>query len=129
MKRTIGPWLVFLVLGGALGFARYGGMLSSHYLSYSVKYGAFVVLGMHIILVLHAFKESVFQGILSLLVPLYSFYFLFVISDAFYLRAVFAGILVGIGQDSAFVWQDWIMTIIRTVTSWIQSGGGDVQRF
>jgi hypothetical protein len=70
-----------------------------------------------------AFSDTVFQGILCLLVPFYSYYYLFFISDAFMVRAVAGGLLVGIAQDSMFVFQREAIRIITTVNDWIAAGG------
>ena len=42
-------------------------------------------------------------GVLALLVPLYSFYWLFIVSDAFLFRAIVAGIFVGADSMSRAV--------------------------
>jgi hypothetical protein len=91
-----------------------------------IKYGPYAVLVLHVTLVLMAFQDAVFQGILCLLVPLYSFYWLFMVTDQFMMRAVVAGILVGVGQDSVAFYQVVMNDTYRVVSTWIKSGGGDV---
>ena len=65
-------------------------------------------------------------GILALLVPCYSFYWLFIVSDAFLIRAIVAGLFVGIGLDSLAFYQQFINEHAGQVRDWIASGGGKV---
>lgn len=123
MKRSWVSWLVFVVFGGIMGFLRYGKVLPGAYLSMLKTYGPWVVLGVYVCLVLFAFKDTVYQGILCVLVPLYAFYYLFMLSDAFLVRALVAGLLVGVGQDSAIFYQDHLTQIVDAVRRWIASGG------
>jgi len=63
------------------------------------EYGPFILLALHIVIVwlpssIPSFMES------SCPDSPYPYYFLFALSDEFYLRAVVGGFLVGIGQDS-----------------------------
>ena len=90
------------------------------------RYGPYALLVLHVTLVLMAFQDAMFQGILCLLVPLYSFYWLFMVTDLFMMRAVTAGILVGVGMDSVAFYQDLLNDTYRVVSKWIRSGGGDV---
>lgn len=106
-----------------MGFLRYGKVLPGAYLSMLKTYGPWVVLGVYVCLVLFAFKDTVYQGILCVLVPLYAFYYLFMLSDAFLVRALVAGLLVGVGQDSAIFYQDHLTQIVDAVRRWIASGG------
>lgn len=124
MRNAKLSWLVFVLLGAAMGFLRYGGKIGASELDIMFQYGPWLMLVVHIVLVLMAFQDSVYDGILSLLIPLYSFYWLFVVSDAFLLRAVVAGLLAGVGQDSLAFYQEHFGTIIRVGKDWIQSGGG-----
>jgi len=123
MKRYWGSWLVFLAVGGIMGALRYGNFLPADYLSMLRDYGPWVILGVYVCLILFAFKDTVYQGVLALLIPLYPFYYLFMISDAFYIRALVAGLLVGLGQDSAVFLQAHLTDIVDTVRGWIASGG------
>jgi hypothetical protein len=117
-------WLAFLILGGGMWYARYGHGLPQPYAAWLPLYGPYVVIVIHIIITLTAFQDTVFQGILCVLIPLYSFYYLFLISDAFFLRAIAAGLLVGIGQDSAIFFQRVANEVINNVNAWIAAGGG-----
>jgi uncharacterized MnhB-related membrane protein len=112
------------VLGSISGFFRYGGGLSGTETQFLKEYGIFMLLAVHIFIVLKAFKDSIFSGVLSLLVPFYSFYYLFFISDDFILRAVVGALLLGVGQDSVTDFNHIALKVVKGVDGWIQSGGG-----
>lgn len=122
-KNATLSWVIFLVLGAAMWAIRYGHYVPQNYVEMLTKYGPYAVAGIHVILLLMAFQDSVYQGILSLLIPLYTFYWLFVISDSFVFRAIVAGLLVGIGQDSAAFYNALVIEYSGTVRTWIESGG------
>jgi len=127
VRSVKGSWLVFILLGAGMWFLRYGDILSREHLGMLKDYGPYLLLVIHVILVLMAFQDAVFQGILCLFIPLYSFYWLFIVTDAFLLRAIVAALCVGIGQDSVMFYQDVLNDVFRTVTDWIKSGGGEVR--
>ena len=116
-------WLVFIVIGGIAGGLRYSGLVPPSILAQAVIYEVLVVVVLHIFVVLKAFQDSVFQGVLCVLLPPYSIYYLFSAADTFFLRAVVAGLLIGIGQDSGTLFHGWSITAIDSVNAWISSGG------
>ena len=126
MRNAKLSWVVFVLVAVVMYFLRYGHLLSNEHHRMLVDYGPYSLLVLHLTLLIMAFQDSIYQGILALLVPLYSFYWLFIISDAFLLRAIVAGLLVGIGIDSLAFYQVWFNEIVRVVKIWIESGGGDV---
>ena len=93
-------WVVFVLLGAGMYVRRYMDVLSTSHLRTLIKVGPYILLVIHIGLVLMAMKDAIFQGILCLLIPGYSFYWLYLIFDNFMVRAIVAGLLVGIGLDS-----------------------------
>ena len=112
--------VIFVVLGTAAGLCRYGGILPQRYLDFWRLEAIWVFLAFHILILLKAIKESVFQAILCLLVPGYSLYFVFLRCDDFYLRAVVAALLIGGGQDGLELfteyWQEaiaWVDYMLR----------------
>ncbi|NQU40456.1 MAG: hypothetical protein HQ523_10925 [Lentisphaerae bacterium] len=115
--------LCFMLLATAMAYARYFEGVSPSTLQTIRIYGPYVALAMHVVIMLAAFKDSVFQGILCLLVPGYSFFYLFLVSDNFWMRAVVGGLLVGIAQDSALFYRDVGLNIYEAVTRYIASGG------
>ena len=119
----IGSWVVFLVLGGLMGWLRYGHVLEPQYMQWLKDASPVVLLILHIVIILAAFKQSVFQGVLGVLIPPYPYYFLFAASDAFFLRAFVAGLLVGIGQDAFSFVGYYTKFIYDLVTGYIAKGG------
>lgn len=123
MTHLLWSTIIFFILGGTMGYLRYcDGFLAQNTALISL-YGPIVVITMHLTIIVKAFKDSVFQGTLCLLVPFYSLYYLFGVSDDFYMRAIVGGLLIGIGQDSFIVFNDEAQHIIKVVNDWIASGG------
>ncbi len=119
---------IFVVLGGGMGYLRYGGnVLPPDILDMSIEYSWIVFLVFHAFVVLKSMTDNMLQGILCLLVPGYSLFYLFTISDNFYLRAVLAGLLVGIGQDTAAQLSAHAAVISGIVKGFIAGGGGDIR--
>jgi hypothetical protein len=116
-------WAVFLVLGGSIAFLRYGGGLSEAHIEAAVPFAAIMLIGFHLIVILKAFEDSVYQGILCLLIPMYSVYYMACVSDAVYLRAILGAGLIGTAQDGIFVLQTEFFTLCEAVRNWIGSGG------
>ncbi len=124
-KQTgvIWSWVCFLLLALLMASIRFLNILPSDYTELLKTYGPYAALGMHVVIVLMAFKDTVFQGILCLLIPGYSVFYLFFVSDNFWTRALFGGLLVGIGLDSALFYKEVAADIYRTVSNYIASGG------
>lgn len=118
-------WIIFIVLAGSMAYLRYGGgyLGTPEGMSMTIQYGPYVVGIFHLFIVLKAFKDSVFQGILCLLVPFYSFYYIFGVSDDFYSRAIIGGVLVGIGQESFLEINRQAQEYISVINRWIARGG------
>lgn len=126
-KHHLYSWLVFFALGGLMFFLRYRGGLSEPNLAMMKQYGPWVLLAVYYTVALLAFKDTVFQGILCFLIPLYPFYYLYMVSDSFYLRAVVLGLLIGLGQDSAVVYLEWWKGIFAYVQNFLATGGGNIR--
>jgi hypothetical protein len=123
MQNLVASWIVFFVVGGITGFLRYGDALSPQHLNMMRDYGIWVVMIVYVMVVLAAYKDSVFQGILSTLIPFYGFYWLFMVTDIFMMRAVVGGLLVGLGQDYCVWCNEIAQSTIQKVHAWISSGG------
>lgn len=124
--RVVHHWYalaLFVVFGGAMGYLRYGGALDAGRMELLHTYAAPAAIVLHLLIVLKAFEDQVFQGILCLLVPFYSLYYLFAVSDAVYIRALVGGVLVGIAQDAAEVIQTEFFRICEFIRAWIARGG------
>ena len=78
---------------------------------------------LQILIVLKAFQDSVLQGILCLLIPGYSFVYLFFMSDDFYARAVLGGLLIGMAKDSYLFYEQYALTLYNAINAWLASGG------
>lgn len=117
-------WIVLILLAPAMGAMRYGGFIPDQYIQYSREYAWLVVLAFHFIITIRAFTDSVFGGILCLLVPAYSLYYLLVVSDEFVFRGIVVAVLVGVGQDSAVSFQEKILQLCAFVNHWIMTQGG-----
>ncbi len=103
-------------------YLRYGGGLKGADLESFRNYGTWIILGAYVLLVILAFKDTVFQGILALLLPGYPIYWLFLVSDLFMLRAILAGMMVGFGADFAILAQAWLNERVSSGQEWIESG-------
>ena len=121
---VVASWIIFVVLGGIMGVLRYGDVGAATTFIKGSHFGLILILIMHVVIILKAFRDSVFQGVLCFLIPFYSLYYIIVVSDDFILRACVAGGLVGIGQDSAVLFQQTASRTIESVHQWIAAGGG-----
>jgi hypothetical protein len=96
------PWLVFGVLATVFAWVRYSpGVLPQHQLDLLIRGGVWALAFLHLSIVASAFSDESLQGVLCLLIPGYSLYYLFVQSDQFMVRAVAAALIVGFGWDTA----------------------------
>ncbi len=120
---VIGSWLCFVVIAALMASIRFLNIMPDDYLDMLQTYGPYAALLMHVVIMLMAFKDTVFQGILCLLVPGYSLFYIFLVSDNFWARALMGGLLVGIGLDSALFFKEVAGTVYRTVSDYIASGG------
>jgi hypothetical protein len=116
-------WGVFLILGGLCAWARFGNLLPPDYHEMLKTWGPAVALFFHVVVVVKAFEDSVFYGSLCLLLPPYTFFYLFSICDIFILRALYMGVLAGVGMDTFFALKKLSIEVYITFNSWILSGG------
>ncbi len=118
---------LFVALGGGMGYLRYGGILRPDILVLMAEYSWIAFAVFHLMIVAKAMTDSMLHGILSLLVPGYALFYIFTVSDDFYLRAILAGVLVGIGQDAAYTINIFVLDITSIVNGFIAGGGGDIR--
>jgi DNA-directed RNA polymerase subunit M/transcription elongation factor TFIIS len=123
VSQVIIAWAVFLALGTAMYFLRYRGLLEYNQLQMLITFSPLVIAAFQILIVLKAFQDSVLQGILCLLIPGYSFVYLFFMSDDFYARAVLGGLLVGMAKDSYLFYEQYALTVYNAINAWLASGG------
>ncbi len=117
-NHSLASSLIFVVLAGICGGLRYGNFMPG-IVDLVKVYGPWIIIVMHVTIVLKAFKDNMFTGVMCTIIPGYSFYYLFFAGDDFYTRAIFGGILVGIGYDSGLVINDWAQEGIAYVTDLI----------
>lgn len=115
-------WGVFLVLGGLCAWARFGNLLPPVYQDMLKTWGPVAALFFHVVVLFKAFDDSVFYGSLCLLLPPYTFYYLFAICDIFVLRALYMGVLAGVGMDTFFAVKRLSIEVYIAVSSWIIYG-------
>lgn len=108
--------IVFIVLGAALLFMRF-----FHSPALLKEYGVWVVAFAYLAIIIASIKDNMFDALLCLVVPLYAFYYLFMVSSAVYLRAVVGAILIAFGYDFAVFIQIKSGVAINSVNTWIRS--------
>lgn len=116
-------WMLFVLLAAGMGYARYGGALQEAHFKLLQEKGIYLFLGLYLMVVLLAYKDSIFQGILCTLIPGYALFYLFFISDDFYMRAIVAGAMVGVGQDSGLIIKEWSIEVYNLVSKFIATQG------
>ncbi len=121
--ERFGCWVAFAGLTALFYALRHRVPLSPEQVSWLLQGGIFGILFFHVVIVLHAFGDDAFQGVLCALIPGYSFYYLFTLADAFYLRALVAALLIVFGWDAARAAGRLASTVYRQTTNWINTAG------
>lgn len=114
------PWLVFFVLLMAFGWLRHvPGALAPDILPMFIQGGVWAILLMHIAVVLLAFGDDVFSGVLCFIIPGYTIYYLFTQADQILLRGLVAALLIVFGMDfvvsAGIFWNE----VSYTISQWI----------
>ena len=122
-KFTMYSWLLFLVIGAVAWFVRHSGSNEDAL----VTGGLFLCGCLNLAIVLLAFKDDVFQGMLCLFIPGYFLYYLLFVSDSFFVRALIAGVFVGFGLDYATWVYENFRHALGSFSSFVNSGGGAIQ--
>ncbi len=110
-------WLLFFVLGGFMGALRYGGFLNLQPLL--TAYGPWAILFFHVVVILLAFDEDFFTGVLCILVPGFSLYYLVARAGRPFLTALVFGLLVGVGEDTYALVKEFSMETYENITDLI----------
>jgi hypothetical protein len=114
------PWLLFIVLSLILSWLRYWpGALQTDILSALISGGVWVLLFIHITVVCYAFGDDAFYGILCLIIPGYSLYYLFIQADQMILRSTMAALIIAFGWDAILAAQQLWAEVYATVSLWI----------
>jgi hypothetical protein len=122
ITHCMASWVLFLVLGGAAVYLRYGGKLTEPHLELLKTYSPHTMAGIWLLILTRAFRDSVFAGIAAFLCPPISFYYLFMQSGDFYLRAVIGALLIAISEDAAVFYYQWFLNAIDFVKEWLYYG-------
>lgn len=114
------PWILFFVLLLAFGWMRYiPGALAPHIHPQFVQGGVWALLLLHVSVICLAFGDDAFAGILCIVIPGYSIYYLFTQADQMLLRALVAALMIVFGWDFANwageVWTDFY----NAASTWI----------
>ncbi len=120
----VGAFAAFFALAGGLLYLRFAhGALPPAWLNLLIDVALLGLVGLHVGVILSAFADDAFQGILTVLIPGYTIYYVFVHSDRYLLRAVVAALLLAFGLDAARVIQHYAHDFYVSVSSWMQNAG------
>jgi hypothetical protein len=121
MSDTAWSWIIFIVLGGITGTLKYAAVLTPNDIATFDQISPFIYLVVHVFIGLSLAKESVMAGIFSFFCPPYMLYYLFVVSDNFYSRALVAGMAVGMGEATVLFWAEAISSSVTAANGWIRT--------
>ncbi|MGI6086834.1 MAG: hypothetical protein ACOYCD_02640 [Kiritimatiellia bacterium] len=114
--------LLFLALAAGLFHLRFrGGYAEWVTFEEFQKYELIAAGALYVLIILYALKDNMFDGLLSLVVPLYPFYYLFAKASAPFLRAVTAAVLLVFGKDLLAKVQVWANTLFEVINHWIRN--------
>ncbi|MEI6148427.1 MAG: hypothetical protein WCS01_04965 [bacterium] len=120
-KSRIWPFVLFVLLTAILTWLRYWpGALPARDLPTLILWGIWGVVGLHIMVILYAFDDDPFHGVLCAIIPGYSLYYLFGHSDQFYLRAIAMALLIAFGWDTSLAVRKLGTEFYYGFSSWIQ---------
>lgn len=130
-NHTLLAFLLFGLIAAITGYVRYAiefswpgyTALPADALREIFNHSWGVLLLLNLIVVIKAMSENVFQGILCLLIPGWSFAYLLFMSDDFFLRAVIFGCLIGFGIDGGLQLWDGVVNVSNIFKEFIASGG------
>ena len=113
--------LIFLALAGGLAYIRFYGGWPGMPLETLKWYGMLAVAAAYLFVIGLALRDNMFDGLLSIVVPLYPFYYLFFSSSALFTRALVGALLVAFGYDTLLYLQGWAAGIVDAVNHWIRN--------
>ena len=117
------PWVLFVVLAAVLAYLRFRAGLSPEAVTLVRRVGVGALLFLHVVIVIHTFGEDTLQGVLCLVIPGYTLFYLFVVSDAFRLRAIVAALLLAFGYDTYHTLRYAADRTKIAVTHWMRTTG------
>ena len=114
------PWLLFALLTLVFGWLRFWpGALTPSLAATFVSAGVWTLLFLHITIVCYAFTDDAFYGILCLIIPGYSLYYLFIQADQMFFRAIVAAMMIAFGWDFAVATRNCWDGFYAAVSHWI----------
>lgn len=113
-------WVVFVLLAAVLGYIRFFSGIPGIAPEDLEKYGLIAVGVCYVLIIVLAVKDNMFDGLLCIVVPMYPFYYLFMVSNLVYVRAIVAAILVAFGYDFMLFLQASWEKIFQGINYWIQ---------
>ena len=114
------PFLLFVVLTAILSWLRFWpGAMGASDLASLTRVGVWAVLLMHLSVTCLAFGDEAFYGILCLIIPGYSLYYLFIQAEQLILRAVMASLMITFGWDTLIALQEVWHEVYVTISIWI----------
>jgi DNA-directed RNA polymerase subunit M/transcription elongation factor TFIIS len=90
---------IFLIVGCLSSICNYTNILPDSYKYFLSSHMPWLFLVLHVLIVFSAFKDNIFDGILSFLLPPYAYYYLFFKSDEYIFKAIYLGLLMGYGVE------------------------------
>ncbi len=126
ISNTFLVFLTFLLVGSASGFVRYGGLVPPDILDLIRTYSWAGILFLHLLITVRALSTDIMQGILCLLIPGWSLFYL-AISDQFFLKAIVFGLLIGLMEDGGMQIFAFTSDVLSSIQEFISSGGGDLR--
>ena len=112
--------LVFLVLAMGLAYVRFYGGWPGMPPATLKGYGMLAIAAAYLFIIGLALRDNMFDGLLSIVVPLYPFYYLFFSSSAIFTRALVGALLVAFGYDTLLYLQGVSAGVVDAVHRWIQ---------
>ena len=98
-------WLAFVILVAGLAYIRFYDRCQFIPLEKIKHYGIIAIGISYVVIICLALTDNMFDGLLCIIVPLYPFYYLFIVSGNVYMRAVIGALLVVFGYDFLLVAQ------------------------
>lgn len=114
-------WVAFVVLALVLGYIRFFSGIPGIEPKELEKYGLIAIGICYVLIIVLALKDNMFDGLLCIVVPMYPFYYLFMVSSLVYVRAIVGAILLAFGYDFALFLQATWEGVFQGVSGWIQN--------
>lgn len=113
-------WIVFILLAAGLAWLRFYADLPGLPLKTIKAYGLYAIFASYLLIIVLAVKDHMVYGLLSLVVPLYPFYYLFLVSANVYVRAIVGALLIAFGWDFLLFLQGQWDAMYARITHLIQ---------